>query len=53
VFCHSADEKAADRVAEQLRRGKHYECGGNMKSLNSIDESMYQRSRILGGPFRR
>jgi hypothetical protein len=53
VFCHSADENAADRVAEQLRKGKHYECGGNTKSLNSIEELMYQQSRILGGPFRR
>jgi hypothetical protein len=53
VFCRSADEEAADRVAEQLRKGKHFECGGNMKSLTSMEELMYQQSRILGGPFRR
>jgi len=53
VFCHSADENAADRVAEQLRKGEHHECGGNMKSLNSIEELMYRQSRLLGGPFRR
>lgn len=53
ILCHDGNEEAADRVAEQLRKGKHYECGGDMKSLTSMQELMYQQSRILGGPFRR
>jgi len=53
VLCHDGNEEAADRVAEQLRKGKLYKCGGDMKSLTGMEELMYRQSQILGGPFRR
>jgi hypothetical protein len=40
AICHNGDEAAANRVAEQLRGGKHPDClnAGTRKPLDPIDE---------------
>jgi hypothetical protein len=40
AICHNGDEAAANRVAEQLRRGKYPDCVGTdtKKPLDPIDE---------------
>ena len=32
TICHGGSEAIANRVAEELRGGKHPDCAGNMKS---------------------
>jgi len=49
AICHGSSEAIANRVAEQLRSGKHPDCTGNMKSLTPIDE-LYLHSQSPGFP---
>jgi hypothetical protein len=46
VICSDGSEAAANRIAEQLRSGKHPEC---VKSLTPIDE-LYLHSHMPGFP---
>jgi hypothetical protein len=49
AICNGGDEEIANRVAEQLRTGKHPDCGANVKSLTRIQE-LYLHSQSPGFP---
>src|SRR5271155_2359396 len=49
AICHGGSEAIANRIAEQLRTGKHPDCAGNMKSLTAIEE-LYLHSQSPGFP---
>jgi len=49
AICHGREEAIANRVAEQLRSGKHPDCGANVKSLTRIQE-LYLHSQSPAFP---
>ncbi len=49
AVCHGGDEATANRVAEQLRSGKHFDCSRRPKSPNPIEE-LYLHSHLSGFP---
>ena len=51
AICHERNETSANRIAEQLRRGKHPECGETGESPTPIDE-LYLHNRLPGSAGR-
>jgi len=52
AICHESNETAANRIAEQLRTGKHPECGETRESPTPIEE-LYLQNRLPGSAGRR
>jgi hypothetical protein len=52
AICHERNEGAANRIAEQLRTGKHPECGETSESPTPIEE-LYLQNRLHGSAGRR
>ncbi len=49
AICHGGNEVTANRVAEQLRSGRHPNCEGNM-SLTRMEELLYLHDRSSSLP---